>query len=164
MGGKLINMCCILIEVIIGEFYNIGGHINYTYWQLKQDQSPLLPPFGVTYLQSWDHKAKPQTFLKLFAFLVLLIFHFSFCLFYLTTNLRILKILWLFPCFFLYCLVIYPYSINRKNRLVLCIVACFLTYFLSSCYFGSLLIKVSTSLTGHVMLWKIIVNVKLLWL
>jgi amino acid transporter len=58
---------------------------------------------------------------------------------------------------FLSFLLGYIPSINRKNRSVLCITACFLTYFLSSCYFGSLLIKVSTWLTGHVMLWKIIV-------
>jgi len=45
---------------------------------------------------------------------------------------------------FLSFLLGYTPSIDRKNRLVLCITACFLTYFLSSCYFGSLLIKVST--------------------
>jgi hypothetical protein len=72
------------------------------------------------------------------------------------TDLRILKILWLFPCFFHLLFGYIPY-INRKNQLVLYITACFLTYFLPSCYFESLLIKVSTWLTGHVMLWNLIV-------
>lgn len=58
---------------------------------------------------------------------------------------RILKILWLLPSSYF---TDYISSINRENQLVLCITACFLTYFLSSCYLGSLLRKVRTCLAG----------------